>query len=74
MHTGQIFVFGESNHESALQEQNIFDWVFSWMWVSSPMIDSYSVMKAPWGFTEFHDSVAVAVSYAWAIDNSFASL
>ena len=45
VHTGQILVLGGSIHESALQEQKILVVVLSWMWVSSPMTASYSLMK-----------------------------
>jgi hypothetical protein len=38
--TGQMFVFGESNQESALQLQKILEAVFSWIWVSNPMMAS----------------------------------
>jgi hypothetical protein len=40
--TGQMLEFGGSSHESALQEQNIFVVVLSWIWVSRPIMVSYS--------------------------------
>jgi hypothetical protein len=42
--TGQILLLGRSFQESALQEQKILVVVLSWMWVSSPITVSYSVM------------------------------
>src|SRR4030042_3620097 len=44
--TGQILVLGGSFHESALQEQKILVVVLSWMWVSSPITASYSIIKS----------------------------
>ena len=52
VHTGQILVLGGSPQESALQEQKILLWVFSWMWVSRPITVSYLVMGLFYPFIE----------------------